>query len=179
MLVAQCVKAEVVFEFAFHDGSPRGPFDDMRSGVAERDRTDISGPTTRGSAIELRPPLSARGTGLDGRSRTDAGLRHLNCNQAPSTTWLRRARKSFRSRVPEPPNRCGRFASPSVSAPATSVEWRLVPDLNRRPPARQAGTLAAELTKRANQRFRSRVPEPPNRCGRFASHGVSACATSG
>ena len=120
----------------------------MRLGVADRNRTDVTGPTTQGSPIELRPPPSARHTGLDGRNRTDAGTCRLICNQAPSTTWLHRE------------------------------SWRPVPDSNRRPPAGQASTLATESTRQC-KRFRSRVPEPPNRCGRFASHGVSACATSG
>ena len=43
--------------------------------------------------------------------------------------------------------------------------WRLVRESNPRLPARQAGTLATELTE--PQSIRSRVPAPPNRCGRF------------
>ena len=43
--------------------------------------------------------------------------------------------------------------------------WRLVRESNPRLPARQAGTLATELTK--HQSIRSRVLAPPNRCGRF------------
>ena len=53
--------------------------------------------------------------------------------------------------------------------------------MNRRglaPPDLQSGAFDHLATSR-KQRFRSRVPEPPNRCGRFASRGVSACATSG
>lgn len=73
--------------------------------------------------------------------------------------------------------------------------WRLVRESNPRLPARQAGTLATELTKRCcigggdrvrtcslplarrplyqelsytpTESIRSRVPAPPNRCGRF------------
>ena len=44
----------------------------MRLGVTGRNRTDINGPTTHGSAIELRPHPSARvdEDGLGGRVRT-------------------------------------------------------------------------------------------------------------
>ena len=43
--------------------------------------------------------------------------------------------------------------------------WRLVRESNPRLPTRQAGTQAAELTRRSS--IRSRVPAPPNLCGRF------------
>ena len=56
----------------------------MRSGVTGRNRTDTSGSTTHGSAIELRPHLSAPcgdGIGLGGRFRTcDLMLpKHARC----------------------------------------------------------------------------------------------------
>ena len=49
--------------------------------------------------------------------------------------------------------------------------WRLVRESNPRLPARQAGTLATELTKQNS--IRSRVPAPPTRCGRFPPRSVS------
>src|SRR6202000_3279333 len=45
-----------------HSRPPRCPGQcvvQTRLGVADRDRTDITGPTTRGSPIELRPPPTA------------------------------------------------------------------------------------------------------------------------
>jgi hypothetical protein len=51
---------------------PRGGEESMRSGVTGWSRTDTSGITTHGSAIELRPRLSARHKiGLGGPDRTD------------------------------------------------------------------------------------------------------------
>ena len=50
--------------------------------------------------------------------------------------------------------------------------WRLVRESNPRLPTRQAGTLATELTRLVS--IRSRVPAPPNRCGRFPPRSVSS-----
>ena len=174
------VKAVGVFEFAFHDRSRRGRLDDMRLGVADRNRTSVDGITTRGSAIELRPPQSARNTGLDGRIRTDAGTCRLICNQAPSTTWLRRARNE----IPVTGSGAAQSLRPVCVAERERSRDFGCHGASRRtragdhPPGRRA---LWPLSRRGAtyERFRSRVPEPPNRCGRFASRSVSAPATSG
>ena len=121
----------------------------MRLGVADRNRTNVSGITTRGSAIELRPPPSAR------------------------LCWTRRLDLNQRGLAP-PGLQSGAFNHLATSR-------KLAPRAGLEPAtARWTGEYSSsELTKQISKRFRSRVPEPPNRCGRFASRGAGACATSG
>jgi hypothetical protein len=67
--------------------------------VTGRTRTDISGTTNRGSALELRPRLSAHVKELVSVARIERATSCFVVNEA----------HSIRSRVPAPPNRCGRF----------------------------------------------------------------------
>jgi hypothetical protein len=108
----------------------------MRLGVTGRSRTGTSGFTAHGSSIELRPHPSARRSG---------------------SVWCReRASNPRRTRLQ-------RAALPAELS--RQKIWRFVRESNPRLPARQAGTLTTELTKQSS--IRSRVPAPPNRCGRF------------
>ena len=123
-----------------HDVAP------TRLGVAGRNRTDTTGSTTRGSAIELRPPPTAlarwtRRLDSNQRGHTPPGL------QAGTFDHSVTSRKRFRSRVPEPPNHCGRFASPSVSAQATSV-WCRMRDSNPRCKVKNLASRLAGRTRR-------------------------------
>ena len=113
--------------------------------------------------------------GLDGPIRTDAGFRRLGCNQMPSAAWLRRDvwhRTTASNREPSALEaaalpvelaRCGGcgWIRTNVSSRETALQaarnrprchapfdWRLVHDLNVRPPASQTGALdPAELTR--------------------------------
>jgi hypothetical protein len=116
----------------------------MRLGVTGRSRTGTGGVTTRSSAIELRPHPSARADWS--RWQVSNPARRLLYRESSYTSNQR----AIRSRVPAPPNRCGRFPPSKRELDEGSLFWHRVRDCSGSPSA-SGPRLAARPTRRARR----------------------------